>query len=67
MKKTKQCYFCGRAPINWQDAETLRRFLAVSQKIKPRAKTGLCAKHQRELARAVKRARQMSLLPYLPE
>lgn len=63
----KQCYFCGKTEVNWQDVETLRRFLAVSQKIKSREKTGLCAKHQRDLAKAVKRARQMALLPYLPE
>ncbi len=62
----KQCYFCGKGSIDWKDTETLKRFLAVSQKIKSRKKTGLCAKHQRELARAVKRARQMALLPYLP-
>ena len=62
----QQCYFCGRAEVNWKDVDTLRRFLAVSMKIKPRTKTGLCAKHQRDLAQAVKRAKQMALVPYLP-
>ncbi|HCI05265.1 TPA: 30S ribosomal protein S18 [Patescibacteria group bacterium] len=66
MKNLKQqCYFCGRNEVNWKDAETLRRFVAVSMKIKPRTKTGLCAKHQRDLSQAVKRAKQMALMPYL--
>ncbi|OGY39148.1 MAG: 30S ribosomal protein S18 [Candidatus Brennerbacteria bacterium RIFOXYC1_FULL_41_11] len=61
----KQCHFCGKPDPNWKDAETLRKFLAVSMKIKTRSKTGLCSKHQRDLAQAVKRAKQMALIPYL--
>ncbi|PIP50297.1 MAG: 30S ribosomal protein S18 [Candidatus Brennerbacteria bacterium CG11_big_fil_rev_8_21_14_0_20_43_10] len=60
-----QCYFCGRDDINWKDAAILQRFTAVSKKIKSRERTGLCAKHQRALAHAIKRARQMALLPFV--
>jgi small subunit ribosomal protein S18 len=63
----RQCYFCGQREINWKDVETLRRFLSLSMKIKSREKTGLCAKHQGQLAKAVKRARQTALLPFTPE
>lgn len=64
-----QCIFCtqNRKELDWKDAETLRKFLSAAAKIKPRRKTGLCAKHQRYLARAVKRARVMGLLPFVPE
>jgi small subunit ribosomal protein S18 len=62
-----QCYFCQGREINWQDAETLRRFLSLGMKIKPRRKTKLCAKHQRRIAKAIKRARVMALLPFVPE
>ncbi|MER3407169.1 MAG: 30S ribosomal protein S18, partial [Patescibacteria group bacterium] len=44
----------------------LRKFLSAAYKIKKRKHTGLCSWHQRKFARAVKRARQMALLPYLP-
>ncbi|MBI2633935.1 MAG: 30S ribosomal protein S18, partial [Parcubacteria group bacterium] len=43
------------------------KFLSLGMKIKPRRKTGLCAKHQREIAKAIKRSRVMALLPFLPE
>lgn len=61
------CYFCQRniKEIDFRSAEVLKRFLSPSQKIKPREKTGVCAFHQRKLAKAIKRARQMGLLPYL--
>jgi len=51
--------------INWKDAETLRRFLTAQNKIAPRKYTHLCAKHQKRVARAIKRARIMSLLPFV--
>ncbi|MFN7088223.1 MAG: 30S ribosomal protein S18 [Candidatus Paceibacteria bacterium] len=64
-----QCFFCQGpgGDVDWKDVETLRRFISVGMKIKPRRKTGLCAKHQRQIARAIKRARQMALLPFVPE
>ncbi|MDD4831010.1 MAG: 30S ribosomal protein S18 [Candidatus Pacebacteria bacterium] len=60
------CYFCKKnvAKIDFKDVETLKLFLSPSAKIKGSKKTGLCAKHQRELARAVKRARVLGLLPF---
>jgi len=63
----EQCFFCQGKELDWQDTATLKRFLSLGMKIKPRRKTGLCAKHQRALAKAVKRARAMALLPFMPE
>ncbi|KKU04371.1 MAG: 30S ribosomal protein S18 [Parcubacteria group bacterium GW2011_GWA2_45_30] len=65
-QEKKQCYFCttSRAVIDYKDTETLRRFLSGLAKIYPRRKSGLCAKHQRRLAEAVKRARYLALLPF---
>ena len=67
MKPTnkKQCYFCTHKNIDWQDAQTLRRFVTSQGKIVPPRMSGTCAKHQRRLARAIKRARVMALLPYV--
>jgi len=67
MTSKQHCYFCGRSDVNYQDVETLKKFLSPSYKIKSREKTGLCSKHQRQLAKAIKLARQLALLPYLPE
>ncbi|HOM68369.1 MAG TPA: 30S ribosomal protein S18 [Candidatus Paceibacterota bacterium] len=67
MTNKQHCYFCGRGDVNYQDVETLKKFLSPSYKIKPREKTGLCSKHQRQLAKSVKLARQLALLPYLSE
>ncbi|MFZ6036494.1 MAG: 30S ribosomal protein S18 [Patescibacteria group bacterium] len=68
MKQTfqKDCHFCinGIVDIDYQDTETLKRFLSSYAKILPRKKTGICAKHQRKLSTAVKRARFMALIPY---
>lgn len=62
------CYFCSQnaKEIDYKDVETLKKFISAGMKIKPRKKTGVCAKHQRRLAKAIKRAREMALLPYLP-
>lgn len=61
-----QCYFCttNRDVIDYKDAETLRKFMSGQARIYPPRKTGTCAKHQRRLARAIKRARFMGLVPY---
>lgn len=50
--------------IDYKDIETLKRFISDRGKILPRRVTGLNAKHQREITRAIKRARQVALLPY---
>jgi len=64
--KPRRCQFCteGGRGIDYKDAETLRRFLSDRGKIRPRRQTGACARHQRQLAQAIKRARQLALLPY---
>ncbi|MCX7822736.1 MAG: 30S ribosomal protein S18 [Syntrophobacterales bacterium] len=65
-KHRKVCRFCmdSSLRIDYKDANLLQHFLTERAKIVPRRITGNCAKHQRELTRAIKRARQMALLPY---
>src|SRR5438270_12358383 len=53
--------------IDYKDTARLRRFLSERGKIEPRRKTGTCAKHQRWLTTALKRARELALLPYTAE
>lgn len=63
---TKPCLFCEEnitAP-DADDADALRRFVSPQGKILPRRKTGTCAKHQRKLENAIKRAREVGYLPY---
>ena len=62
----KQCYFCttNRVRLDYKDGELLRRFMSAQAKIYPPRKTGTCAHHQRALARAIKRARFLALVPY---
>jgi small subunit ribosomal protein S18 len=64
--KERQCYFCTRnfKDIDYKDTETLRRFTSSYAKIVPRKRSGVCAKHQRKLATAIKRARIMAMLPF---
>lgn len=65
----KVCYFCVNKSeeIDYKDAQKLRRYVSDRAKILPRRVTGVCASHQRELTTAIKRARQLALLPYLSE
>jgi small subunit ribosomal protein S18 len=64
--KKKVCKFCTqKLKIDYKDADTLRRFTTERGKILPRRITGSCAKHQRELAAAIKMARVIALLPYV--
>ena len=62
----KQCYFCQHEVerIDFKNTEVLQKFTDKTHTIKSRKRTGLCASHQRELAKAIKRARQMALIPY---
>jgi small subunit ribosomal protein S18 len=53
--------------IDYKDPAKIRRFLSDRGRIEPRRKTGTCTKHQRWLGTALKRARQLALLPYTPE
>ncbi len=64
--KKKVCKFCTqKLKIDYKDSDTLRRFTTERGKILPRRITGTCARHQRELASAIKRARVIALLPYV--
>ncbi len=64
--KKKVCLFCVEHidEIDYKDTAKLRRFITEKGKILPRRMSGVCAKHQRGLATAIKRARVMALLPY---
>ena len=65
--KKKQCYFCVEKglDVDYKDVETLRKFISSQGKIAPQKRSNLCAKHQRQVATAVKRARVMALLPFI--
>ena len=67
--KKKVCYFTKNkiTHIDYKDVELLKKFISPSGKIAPRRLTGTCAKSQRQLARAIKNARYMALLPYIGE
>ena len=63
----KVCHFCVDRveEIDYKDIALLRKFVSERAKILPRRATGTCAAHQRELTTAIKRARQVALLPYV--
>lgn len=63
---SKPCKFCiDKIEINYKDEVLLRRFVTDRGKITPRRITGTCARHQRQLAHAIKRARAIALLPFV--
>ena len=64
--RKKVCVFCVEKvdEIDYKDVTRLKRFVSERSKILPRRVTGTCAKHQRELTTAIKRARHLALLPY---
>ena len=66
MGRKKVCYFTKNKieTIDYKDTELLKRFISANGKIIPRRVTGTCAKHQRTLTVAIKRARIMGLLPF---
>jgi small subunit ribosomal protein S18 len=64
--RKKICKFCAqKLKINYKDPDTLKRFITERGKIFPRRITGSCAKHQRSLAIAIKRARSLAYLPFV--
>jgi small subunit ribosomal protein S18 len=67
--RRKVCAFCVDKVeyIDYKDSGRLRRFVSDRGKIEPRRKTGTCARHQRKLTDALKRARYLALLPYTAE
>jgi small subunit ribosomal protein S18 len=64
--RKKVCRFCADSnlPIDYKDSRTLRYFITERGKIIPRRISGNCAKHQRKITMAVKRARHLALMPY---
>ncbi|MCB9778001.1 MAG: 30S ribosomal protein S18 [Alphaproteobacteria bacterium] len=66
-RRRKNCPFCAdqTVEIDYKDPKLLRRFITERGKIVPRRVSGVCAKHQRRLATAIKRSRHIAFLPYL--
>ncbi|MFN3134665.1 MAG: 30S ribosomal protein S18 [Candidatus Kryptonium sp.] len=69
LRKKKICRFCeaGEIYIDYKDEKKLGKFLTEQGKIIPRRVSGNCAMHQRQLTRAIKRARHLALLPFVAE
>ncbi|MCI8548091.1 MAG: 30S ribosomal protein S18 [Bacilli bacterium] len=63
-KKKKVCMLCTGKTVNYKEPETLKRYINEKGKIVSRRITGTCARHQRVIAREIKRARAIALLPY---
>ncbi len=64
--RRRVCAFCVEhvSSIDYKDVSRLRRYISERARMDPRRKTGTCAKHQRTLAQAIKRARHVALLPF---
>ena len=63
-KKKKICQLCAGRSINYKNPEILKKYINEKGKILPRRVTGACAKHQRNIAMQIKRARMIALLPF---
>ena len=69
-RRKKVCVFCGKDKdnvIDYKDTNKLKRYISERGKILPRRITGNCAKHQRALTVAIKRARHIALMPYVTD
>ena len=68
-RKDNRCRFCreSAAAIDWKDIDTLQKLCTKQGKVFSRKRSGNCAKHQRAVKRAMKRARFMALLPYIEQ
>ena len=67
-RRKKVCVFCGKDNvIDYKDTAMLKKYVSERGKILPRRITGTCAKHQRALTVAIKRARHVALMPYVAE
>ena len=67
-RRKKFCVFCGKDNvIDYKDTAKLKKYVSERGKILPRRITGTCAKHQRALTVAIKRARHVALMPYVAE
>ena len=69
MRKMRTCRFCDAKDIyiDYKDEKRLSRFVSEQGKIIPKRITGTCAKHQRQLVQAIKRARHLALIPFVSE
>lgn len=67
--RPRVCMFCTdpAVDLNYKNIDVLRRFISEAGKIRPRRQTGTCAKHQRRLAREIKRSRHLAMMPYTGE
>jgi small subunit ribosomal protein S18 len=65
--RRRNCFFCreGVEEVDYKNYNQLRRYLSEKGKIRSRRTTGACRRHQRQVAVAIKRAREMALLPYV--
>ncbi len=67
-RRRKVCVFCGKDNvIDYKDVKKLEKYVSERGKILPRRITGNCAKHQRAITTAIKRARHLALMPYIAE
>jgi small subunit ribosomal protein S18 len=66
VRKVRVCQFCAEKirAVDYKQTDLLRRYITERGKIRPRRQTGACAKHQRMVNEAIKRARHMALIPY---
>ncbi len=66
LARRRNCYFCREKieEVDYKNYNQLRRYISEKGKIRSRRITGACRRHQRQVAQAVKRAREMALLPY---
>ncbi|MDE7063383.1 MAG: 30S ribosomal protein S18 [Lachnospiraceae bacterium] len=67
-RRKKVCVFCGKDNvIDYKDVNKLKKYISERGKILPRRITGNCAKHQRALTAAIKRARHIAIMPYVQD
>jgi len=68
-QKSKSCFYCtnNKMVVDYKDINNLKKFVSSYMKIAPRRRSGLCAKHQRQVSNAIKRARQASLMAFIPK
>lgn len=66
LTKARNCPLCAvDATIDYKDINTIKRYISERGKILGRARTGVCAKHQRQITKGIKRARYMALVPFV--
>ncbi len=68
VRKKKPCYFCVNnvENVDYKNVQVLRRFISSFLKIAPKRRSGLCSKHQRKAALAIKQSRTAGLMAYIP-